>query len=122
MNKKRSSEYDKRDLMFAHSCEKCSRARWCAFKTSPEGPEEVCRQLIEGGTYNCESCIRYMKNGGCTFQCVFFRPKPLDAGDSPAVIPMTPEQELRFRNSYCAIGNCVRLPCRMDRDQQPKDR
>lgn len=122
MNKARNPEYNKRDLMFAHACEKCGRARWCAFKTSPEGPEEVCQQLIEGGTYNCESCIRYMKNGGCTFRCVFFRPKPVDTGAGPVVTPMTPVQELRFRNSYRAFANGGRAPCSMDHDQHPKDR
>lgn len=75
MSRTRNPEYDKRDLMFAHSCESCARASRCDFKTSLEGPEAVCRQLIEFGTYNCESCIRRNRNGGCTFVCVFRRAK-----------------------------------------------
>jgi len=73
MRKCRSPEFDRRDLAFVHACEKCARASQCAFKTSPEGPEEVCWQLIEGGTYNCESCVRHNIGGGCHFKCVFFR-------------------------------------------------
>ena len=75
MSRQRNPEYDKRDLKFAHSCESCGRAHRCDFKTSLEGPEAVCRQLIEFGTYNCESCIRRNRNGGCTFACVFHRAK-----------------------------------------------
>ena len=77
MSRARNPEYDKRDLAFVHSCEDCARASRCSFKTSLEGPEAVCRQLIEFGTYNCESCIRRNRNGGCTFDCVFRRPKPV---------------------------------------------
>ena len=73
-------EYARRDLLFVHACEKCRRASRCTFRTSQEGPEEVCRQLIEGGTYNCESCLRrsnkdctrYKLHGVCVFDCVFF--------------------------------------------------
>jgi len=72
--RKRNPEYDKRDLIFAHSCEQCKRANRCTFKTSMEGPEEVCGQLIVQGTYSCEVCIRRGTNGGCTFRCVFFKP------------------------------------------------
>lgn len=122
MNRARNPEYDKRDLMFSHTCEQCARARWCSFKTSPEGPEEVCGQLIEGGTYNCESCIRYMKNGGCTFWCVFFRSKPVILTPPHPVVPMTPEKEARFRNSYRAMATGGRLPCSLDHDQPAKDR
>jgi hypothetical protein len=71
MRKDRNPEFFKRDLIFAHACEKCARASRCAFKTSPEGPEEVCWQLVIGGTYNCESCVRHNINGGCTFKCIF---------------------------------------------------
>lgn len=81
----RNPEYEKRDLLFAHSCEKCGRAHRCSFKSSPEGPEEVCWQLIEGGTYNCESCIRYNKNGGCTFKCVFYRLKIAIVAEIPVL-------------------------------------
>lgn len=90
MNKKRSPEFDKRDLLFAHSCEVCGRAGHCSFKTSPEGPEEVCWQLIIDGTYNCESCVRYMIGGGCHFECVFFRPIVAVEGSAHPVTPFKP--------------------------------
>lgn len=102
MRKERNPEYDKRDLKFVHSCEKCSRTSHCSFKTSPEGPEEVCWQLIEGGTYNCESCIRYMKNGGCTFRCVFFKEIVIEAPPARTVLPMTGEREKRLMYTYCS--------------------
>ena len=76
MRKDRRPEYDHRDELFKAACNSCSRAKRCSFCTSPEGPEAVCRQLIEGGTYNCESCLRRKTTcGKCTFECVFFRPK-----------------------------------------------
>ena len=37
-----------------------------------EGPEAVCKQLIEFGTYNCESCLRGKTTPGCQFVCCFF--------------------------------------------------
>lgn len=73
MSRPRSPEYVKRDLLFVHACELCARAGRCSFKTSQEGPEEVCRQLIVFGTERCEVCIRRNTNGGCHFVCVFFR-------------------------------------------------
>ena len=72
MSRKRNPEYDRRDLQFVHACEKCNRAHRCSFKTSLEGPEAVCKRLVEDGTYNCESCVRRNLSGGCTFVCVFF--------------------------------------------------
>lgn len=72
MSRHRNPEYEKRDLAFVHTCEVCSRTNRCDFKTSLEGPEGVCKRLIEDGTYNCESCIRRNIGGGCTFSCVFF--------------------------------------------------
>ena len=72
MTKPRNPEYDKRDLLFVHACEKCARAFRCSFKSSKEGPESVCRQLIEFGTYNCESCLRGKNTVACTFSCTFF--------------------------------------------------
>lgn len=75
MSRQRNPEYDRRDAKFAEQCGKCARRSHCSFATSLYGPEECCKQLILYGTYNCESCIRRMKNGGCTFDCQFFRPK-----------------------------------------------
>lgn len=75
MSRPRNPEFDRRDLAFVHTCEKCARAKRCTFKTSLEGPEGVCQQLINGGTYNCESCIRHKIGGQCHFKCVFFREK-----------------------------------------------
>lgn len=77
--KTRNPEYDRRDLMFVHACETCARERRCSFRQSPEGPEAVCVRLIEGGTYNCESCVRRMKGPNhtqCSFQCTFHVAKP----------------------------------------------
>ena len=80
MNPKRKAEYEVRDRLFEAACNKCARKRWCSFRDPvigvgpPEGaggPEAVCKQLIEGGTYNCESCLRSRK---CCFVCSFFRP------------------------------------------------
>lgn len=79
MRKGRNPEYDRRDLMFVHQCEICSRANRCSFKDSVEGPENVCKQLIEGGISSCEYCLR-RKLGGhvCKFECCFFKPiKPV---------------------------------------------
>lgn len=70
--KHRNPEYDKRDKLFAKDCASCAKASRCTFRTSLEGPEAVCEQLIVHGTYNCESCIRRGKHGGCKFSCVFF--------------------------------------------------
>ena len=75
MSRKRNPEYDRRDLKFVHSCEVCRRSGRCLFKTSEEGPEAVCVELIEHGTYNCESCVRRNLHGGCVFKCVFFTRK-----------------------------------------------
>ena len=71
MKKDRNPEYDRRDALFREACGTCSRTSRCSFPGSLEGPEAVCRQLIQLGTYNCESCVRRNKNGGCTFACVF---------------------------------------------------
>lgn len=84
MSRPRNPEYEKRDLAFVHTCEVCSRTNRCDFKTSLEGPEGVCKRLIEEGTYNCESCIRRNIGGGCTFSCVFF----VRAPDLPPPVPV----------------------------------
>lgn len=77
MRKDRNPEYDVRDAMFKAMCDSCYRANRCMFRTSPEGPEEVCLQLIEGGTYDCESCLRRKAdNGKCDFKCCFYTPIP----------------------------------------------
>ena len=76
MSRHRSAEYDKRDLLFVHTCETCARASRCTFKSSPEGPEAVCRQLIEFGNCTCEYCVRRNRDRGCVFTCVFYVPKP----------------------------------------------
>jgi hypothetical protein len=73
MSRVRNPEYDVRDRQFAELCAKCSRRDRCAFKDEPEGAESVCMRLIEGGTYNCESCIRRNIGGGCVVECCFFR-------------------------------------------------
>lgn len=75
MSRRRNPMYDKRDLLFVRFCEKCRRAERCTFTSSDEGPEAVCFELVEIGTYNCESCVRRNLHGGCRFKCVFFRPK-----------------------------------------------
>ena len=72
VGKLRDPEYDVRDAKFAESCAKCARQRICMFRDSLEGPEAVCIVLVERGTYNCESCLRYKKYGGCVFECCFF--------------------------------------------------
>jgi len=105
MNKARNPEFDKRDLLFAHSCEKCDRAFNCAFKTSPEGPEEVCRQLIVGGTYHCESCVRHKIGGGCHFECTFFRPKLVEQAPERGVLhlpKLSLSEEIRQTNLLAA--------------------
>lgn len=100
MSKQRNPEYDNRDLLFVHTCEKCSRAWRCSFKTSPEGPEAVCQQLIAGGTYHCESCIRHKVGGGCHFECVFFHAKPVLPQEVRTVLPMTADRDKRLRTTY----------------------
>ncbi len=72
--RKRDPEYNVRDRLFAEACSKCSRQRRCSFKDTSDGPENVCVVLVEYGTYNCESCLRYKKYGGCIFRCCFFKP------------------------------------------------
>ncbi len=74
VGKLRDPEYDVRDAKFAAACANCARQRRCSFKDSLEGPEAVCKVLVERGTYNCESCLRYKRYGGCVFECCFFTP------------------------------------------------
>ena len=79
MSRRRNAEYEKRDLLFVHTCETCARAYRCIFKTSQDGPEAVCRQLIEFGNCTCEYCVRRNRERGCVFACVFYvaKPKPV---------------------------------------------
>ena len=81
----RNPEYERRDALFSEACKTCSRTSRCSFVTSLEGPEAVCKQLIEGGTYNCESCIRRNRHGGCVFTCCFFRLKLVEVSVIPVV-------------------------------------
>lgn len=71
----RDPEYEVRDRLFKEMCKKCSRERRCTFAGTKDGMESVCTLLIVHGTYNCESCLRYKKYGGCIFQCCFYVPK-----------------------------------------------
>lgn len=68
----RSSQYDVRDEMFKETCSRCMRARRCSFRGKPDGPECVCRQLVEIGKEDCEVCLR--RGGKCNFECCFFTP------------------------------------------------
>lgn len=80
MSRVRNPEYDHRDQLFAEMCASCARARRCTFRTSPEGPEEVCVELVELGNNDCEYCMRKKTNGNtCMFRCCFFTPKLQDA-------------------------------------------
>lgn len=73
--RKRNPEYDRRDRLFKEMCDNCARKRRCTFWRSPEGPEAVCKQLVERGTYSCEVCLRCKAtNGVCAFECCFYTP------------------------------------------------
>ncbi|OQA11059.1 MAG: hypothetical protein BWY66_00077 [bacterium ADurb.Bin374] len=74
MKRKQRAAYDSRAKIFEATCEKCARIKRCAFRTTEGGgPEAVCLQLVQGGTYSCESCTRRNQQGDCHFSCVFFR-------------------------------------------------
>lgn len=122
MSRVRNPEYDRRDLMFVHACEKCARANRCMFKTSPEGPEEVCDQLVNGGTYHCESCIRHRIGGQCHFKCVFFREKVEEAPEKRDVKPMTPEAQSRWRNRVDSFVGTHQARNYREHDQPLSDR
>lgn len=77
MNKKqtktcRNPQYDVRDALFKEMCSSCMRARRCSFRDKPDGPECVCKQLVEIGKEDCEVCLR--RDGKCSFKCCFFVP------------------------------------------------
>lgn len=78
--KHRDPEYEVRDKLFLEQCDSCARVKQCMYAHDKLGPETLCTVLILYGTYNCESCLRYKKYGGCIFQCIFYRPKsePVD--------------------------------------------
>lgn len=82
MRKDRNTEYFVRDNLFKATCNACLRKHRCTFCDMTDGPEQVCEQLIEGGTYNCWSCLRRTGEelgdmaGKCDFKCCFFVAKP----------------------------------------------
>lgn len=74
MSRKRNPQYDVRDAKFKSFCERCYRARRCSFKDSPQGPEQVCNELVMGRKLDCEVCLR-QKGSKCNFTCCFFKEK-----------------------------------------------
>lgn len=83
---KRNIQYDLRDAMFRKQCSECSRHGKCTFEVSPEGPEEICEQLVICGVYNCYSCLKRKSiNRECRYKCVFFKQKPVLEKDSVSV-------------------------------------